>query len=404
MRRTSSWCRAITRSPWCGSRRGRRGQVIPSSPSRRTRPRHSTIRTSGSSTSRATASTVAAPRARWSSWRSLTTPGRPSWTTPLKSITATGTGTGRSSARRSSACGTRCPWVSPRKAAANIQYASIASSMVGDDNAALDPTRPWTIDANTGRFAGPPPPTGAGQFAATFAPLVPQLLPALDLAMTVDSVLPRTAGDFPCGALVNTQDICYEFFVSYTRGTTKASFRTLVGWPIWEGFAANTPIDAAATYEAQLGAFPVVADSASSARFGVPNGFSKFNAAVGASLTRYIRYSAMEGQMGRRLLGQISPGGSRWFTGADETVDHPTYSVRAGHIPGVDSIYAPLSHLDVDPTTPGVQNYSPDFADAGGNTIRTTMQCFPYVVAALSRQADIEVTWGPGWTIASGRH
>ena len=293
--------------------------------------------------------------------------------------------------------------VSPRKAAANIQYASIASSMVGDDNAALDPTRPWTIDANTGRFAGPPPPTGAGQFAATFAPLVPQLLPALDLAMTVDSVLPRTAGDFPCGALVNTQDICYEFFVSYTRGTTKASFRTLVGWPIWEGFAANTPIDAAATYEAQLGAFPVAADSASSARFGVPNGFSKFNAAVGASLTRYIRYSAMEGQMGRRLLGQISPGGSRWFTGADETVDHPTYSVRAGHIPGVDSIYAPLSHLDVDPTTPGVQNYSPAFADAGGNTIRTTMQCFPYVVAALSRQADIEVTWGPGGTIASVR-
>src|SRR5436309_1198078 len=293
--------------------------------------------------------------------------------------------------------------VSPRKAAANIQYASIAPSMVGDVNATLDPTRPWTIDANTGRFAGPPPPTGAGEFAATFAPLVPQLLPALDLAMTVDSVLPRTAGDFPCGALVNTQDICYEFFVSYTRGTTKASFRTLVGWPIWEGFAANTPIDAAATYEAQLGAFPVAADSASSARFGVPNGFSKFNAAVGASLTRYIRYSAMEGQMGRRLLGQISPGGSRWFTGADETVDHPTYSVRAGHIPGVDSIYAPLSHLDVDPTTPGVQNYSPDFADAGGNTIRTTMQCFPYVVAALSRQADIEVTWGPGGTIASVR-
>ena len=293
--------------------------------------------------------------------------------------------------------------VTPRKAATNIQYAAVVSGVFGDDTTTLDPTRAWTISATTGRFTGPPPPSGAGQLAATFAPLVPQLLPALDLTMTVDSVLPRTEGEALCGPLANTQDICYEFFVSYTRGATKSSFRTVVGWPIWEGFAANTAVDAGATFEGQLGAFPVSADSASAARFGVPNGFSKFNAAVGASLTRYIRYSAMEGQMGRRLFAQLSPGGSRWFTGADETVDHPAYSIRVGHIAGVDSIYGPISHIDVDPLTAGVQNYAPDFTDGGGNTTRTNMQCLPYVVAALGRQADIEVTWGAGGTITSVR-
>ena len=285
--------------------------------------------------------------------------------------------------------------VTPRKAAANLQYATLISGVFGDDTTTLNPTRTWTISATTGRFTGPPPPTGADALAATFAPLVPQLLPALSLTMTVDSVLPRF--DVDCTAGTNAQGICYEFFVTYTAGTTKSSFRTAVFWPIWTGFSEP------ASSSAGLGGFPVTADSASATRLGVPNGFSKFNASVNATLTEYIQFSAQENAGGRRLLGSVSPGGSRWFTGADETVDHPTYSIRVGHIPGVDSIWAPISHVDNDPTTTGVQNYHPPFSDGGGNAINTNMQCFPYVVSALSRQADIEVTWGAGGTIATVR-
>src|SRR5205809_21185 len=176
--------------------------------------------------------------------------------------------------------------VTPRKAAANIQYATLASGIFGDDNTALDPSRAWTIDANTGRFTGPPPPTGAAQLAATFAPLVPQLLPTLDLTMTVDSVLARTGGDNLCpGPLAKTQDLCAEFFVTYAQGATKTSFRTTVYWPILEA----SPFNEASPGEGQLGALPVAADPASAARFGVPNGFSKFNAAVGVTLLPSIR-------------------------------------------------------------------------------------------------------------------
>ena len=141
----------------------------------------------------------------------------------------------------------------------------------------------------------------------------------------------------------------------------------------------------------------------------MPAGSVTFNAALGATLNQYIRFSAHENQLGRRLgatatppsggvdvpgsLQNVSPGGSRWFDGANETVDDPTYSIRVGHLAGVDTIFAPLSHIDQDPVTPGVQQPA----------LSTCMQVFPYVVAELGRQADIELTWGPGGQVASVR-
>jgi len=57
----------------------------------------------------------------------------------------------------------------------------------------------------------------------------------------------------------------------------------------------------------------------------------------------------------------------------------------------VDTIFAPLSHIDQDPVTPGVQ----------APALSTCMQVFPYVTGAFGRNADIEVTWGAGGQIAS---
>jgi hypothetical protein len=128
-------------------------------------------------------------------------------------------------------------------------------------------------------------------------------------------------------------------------------------------------------------------------RYGIPNGFSSFSAAVGATLYQAIDNSNAEGHSSRRLLGGVSPGGSRWYSGADETVDHPTYSIRLGHLTGVDSIWAPIHHTDIDPNTAGNQTYSTS----------TAMQCFPYIAAPLGREADVQFTWGSGGTITSVR-
>jgi hypothetical protein len=101
------------------------------------------------------------------------------------------------------------------------------------------------------------------------------------------------------------------------------------------------------------------------------------------------------------LLANVSPGGSRWFEGADETLDHPAIGLRAGHVTGVDTIYHPLSHIDNNPYVAGVDNYAPPFADGAGQSVSTNMQCTNYVMSAMGRQADVEVTWGAGGTIAS---
>ena len=290
--------------------------------------------------------------------------------------------------------------VTPRGAVPNLSTAELSFGVFGDDNTELDPSPAYPIDAATGRFTGPPPPTGAASLAAAFAPLVPQLLPALNLTFQVDSVKPNS--DVACdgGAATNIQDLCFTFFVTFTRGATSASFQSNVFWPIWTGFGEPS------TNAVGLGAFPVVADSASSANLGLPAGFAQFNASVQATLSQSILTSAMENQAGRRLGGAVSAGGSRWFDGADETLDDPGIGRRVGHVAGADTIFAPLSHIDNRPDVAGTQTDDAAwaaFTNGGGNGISTNEQCFPYVVGALGRQADIEMTWGAGGTIASVR-
>jgi hypothetical protein len=284
--------------------------------------------------------------------------------------------------------------VTPRKGVQNQEQPDIAATVIqGDSGIVLTPGAAWTVDANTGRFPGPPPP--AGGLEVLFNPLVPQLLGPLASPLTVriDSVLPRTDQDFLCPES-NIQGICFEFFVSYIVGTDTSHVRQPVFWPIWDGFGEPTSADN------QLGGKLVRADSVTSARFGIPNGGASLNATLQVTLGQYINYSAEEGQGGRRLGGSISPGGSRWFSGANETVDHPAYSVRVGVLTGVDTIFSPISHVDPDPNTAGVQARTPAFS---AGAVATVMQCHAYAVSALGRQADIRVTWGAGGTIASVR-
>ncbi len=286
--------------------------------------------------------------------------------------------------------------VVPVRQAPNVTTAVLESGITGADGTELnpEPATPFAIDPASGRFNGPPPPTAAAALEGVFAPLVPVLLPSLSLTATIDSVQARSA---ECGPLGNAQGFCYEFFLTFDRSGTIQRFQTLAFWPI------NLPVaPEVAQSEAQLGSFPVAPDVTSAARYRIPDGAASFNAAVGATLTQNLRYSAHENQFGRRFgntppggtaVVNFSAGGSRWFDGANESVDDPTYSIRVGHLTGVDTIFAPISHIDQDPVTPGVQP-PPNSA---------CMQVFPYVVSPLSRQADIELTWGAGGQVASVR-
>jgi hypothetical protein len=300
--------------------------------------------------------------------------------------------------------------VTPVRPASNVEAASLSGTISGDDDVTLDPSAAWTIDPATGRFIGSPPPTDGVQPA--FAPLVPVLLPALSLTASIDTVKARSATDPLCAGQSNVIGSCYIFYLTFDRSGTKSSFVVPQPLPIWNSAAAGftDPVDLTAT----MGALPVLPDPNVASRFGIPAGTGSANAAIGFTSHQYIDWSSFEGQGARRgriglnaanpicavapftvtsCSAAVSPGGSRWFSGADETVAHPAVSIRVGHLDGVDSVWAPIHHVDQDPVTPDGQ-VPPN---------STPMQYFGYGAAGLSREADVQLTWGAGGAVASVR-
>ena len=145
------------------------------------------------------------------------------------------------------------------------------------------------------------------------------------------------AGDQPeCGGVENGLGACYIFYVTFDKDGVKTPFVTVSPWPVWSSFDDVTQL------EAQLGAQPVNIDPTAAAKYGIP-GTVTGNAAVGIIERQYIQFSSMEGQAARRNVignnanvpglcvgattscttGSVSPGGSRWFQGANETRQPP---------------------------------------------------------------------------------
>ena len=279
--------------------------------------------------------------------------------------------------------------VTPVAPASNVTAATLVSGLFGDDGVPLDPTQKLTLDPATGRFIGLPPPTDGVE--GTFAPLVPVLLPAVSLIASIDSVKARVQDDPECAGQANALNACYIFYVTFDRDGAKTRFTVAQASPVWDAFGEPTQLSA------QLGALPVLPDPATASRFGIPEGAGASNAAVATTSRQYIEFSSFEGQAARRnLIGNgagVSPGGSRWFSGPDETVDHPGAGIRVGHLPGVDTVWAPIHHTDTDPATAAVQ----EGANSG------TIQFFGYGSAGLSREADVQLTWGENGAVESVR-
>ncbi len=309
--------------------------------------------------------------------------------------------------------------ITPAATAANVDLAPAAEfSIIGDDDNPI-PTgaapASFTIDPSTGRFPGLPPSNVhiEGAIAQTVLALATPLS-GTGITATIDSVKTRATGEsYPddgiaassCLGLENTQGLCHEYFVTYVGPVGTVQTRTIVRVPIHSVF--GEPVEVTT----RINPGPVGLDPETANEFGLPAGVQSPPAAgLEVTVSRHGENSAGENFFGRRTGGaaagaavpllNTSPGGSRWFEGDNETLDDPAYSIRVGHLTGVDSIFAPLSHIDQDPVTP---NPDPVAGVVQAPPSSVCMQMYNYVASTYGRQADIELVWGAGGALASVR-
>jgi hypothetical protein len=256
-----------------------------------------------------------------------------------------------------------------------VTLASFTASLVGGTQELNPAAAPPAINSQTGIFAGPMPPTNA--LEATFVPLVERLLPAFKLSMTIDSVLPfgDTGTNCPNGS--NWLATCWWTYVTWEKDGVKTPSVVKGFTPTW---ISGEGVDVS---HFGLGSASVKPDPEAAAQFGIPTERVSFDATVVGTFIESIRYSSHENQSNRRsgsggVPSRLTAGGSRWFAGANESTPDPTRWIRVGHIDGVDSIFAPISHTPI---------------DAAGTTLPTTAQCFPYALAFLGRAADVQFRW-----------
>jgi hypothetical protein len=291
----------------------------------------------------------------------------------------------------------------PRKDPSNITFASFKSSVTGGGQP-LDLEAPLpTIDANTGVFSGPMPP--ANGLATSFQPLAERLMPAFKLTATVDSILPYTEDTHPLGGCPkgsNGLGACWRMFMTFDRDGTKSSSIAEGFTPVWDAF--GDPLHSLFA----MGAGVIPPDPGAAQQFNLTSAFPGFSGNVDGTFTETILYSQMEGQTNRRAIVEntIYPGfgtgsrhvagGSRWYSGANETVADPARLIRVGHLDGVDSVWAPIHHT---PTVAGdgVSPTAATTAYAGSGQ----MQCFSYFFSQMGRAADVRLTWGANGAVTA---
>jgi hypothetical protein len=270
--------------------------------------------------------------------------------------------------------------VVPQAASPTLQLAQFSSSLTGVTDVPLNPNAPLpSISSNNGTFSGPMPPTNS--IVGTFAPLVERLLPKLSLRATVDSVKPGPNTGVSCSNDVSALGTCWNMYITFNRDGVKSSFVQAGYTPVWTSFGAQ---DAVGVTEYLLGSAAFHPDPTSAAQFGIPDQNVSFNASVAAHFAQSIGYSSHEGQANRRQSGgvptNIIAGGSRWFSGDNETVPDPTVFTNVGHLEGVDTVLGIISNT----TT------------STGATPSSGIPCFAYALAFLGRAADVEVRWEGG--------
>src|SRR6266550_3715276 len=243
--------------------------------------------------------------------------------------------------------------------------------LVGADNGLLNPSAPLpTIDAATGEFSGPMPPTNAIQVG--LAAFLPQLLGNGSLTVRIDSIFPGYP-DFPFNPGHEAPTI---YYMTGQGAGAPVEFTVPLGEPQTTGnFTGSAPFQATAI------------DSAKSARFGGNQTFSLYGQVTLTSSGPYR--TTMFGRADvNSSPANSSFNGARWWAGApnENTPDpnggacHPSdvgclapVPLRtAGQIAGVD-IFEPRSY----------------------NTLNNNgFRKLEAMTATVHRAADFKVYWG----------
>jgi len=272
--------------------------------------------------------------------------------------------------------------ITPRRPGGQEATGQIVSNvMLGGDGSTLDPTAPVpAIDAATGRFAGPMPPTDG--MVLSFPAFVSQLIEGGEFTLTLDSVstgFPPGADVFPSGF----QPTRYYFTAVGPAGATEFDF-----------ILPNDYHDGVSTAAAPFPFAPL--DNGQANRYGGDSSYALFArvdlATPGAWLSSGVGRGNANG-----VVGVYN--GPRWWAGAtNETTDDPNggYCPAAtgtcgtttpvpdigrtsGLIAGV-QIFHPVSYLSI-PSSPG--------------------RLLELIFATVTRAADFAVYWGAAGVVDS---
>jgi hypothetical protein len=265
----------------------------------------------------------------------------------------------------------------PVKPASNAVVSStVTPGFFGRDVALTDSTLP-TIDPATGKFSGPFPPAN-GQTLGFLG----------DLATNLFSEGGQVAATLIGVGLGDARDAVPALYTFETRGvpgTDTVSLTIDPGTGFGEVSGATTPFAATLANEAlaaKYGASPGPVPIAGQITMTDPN----YQQTVA-----WGRGCAGEGGVGLGLgdASNCSYNGERWFAGDNETMDNPNFGSatdgsgvppgtnlnNAGELPGVATIYAPHSYLNI---------------EAGWRAMEASL-------GGAARAGDFKVYWGnPG--------
>lgn len=269
--------------------------------------------------------------------------------------------------------------VTPRKASGQQTAGSITPPQVLSSTGQVVPTHAVpSIDAATGEFSGPMPPTDA--LDLSLAAFVPEVLSSGALTLKVDSVTP---GNGDPDALGTGAPVVFHITVQGAGAPQAFSI------PI-----APDAFDVDVSGNVNFAATPIT--QSQSTRYGGDSSYSLYGSA--AITVAGTWHSSGPGRGDANAAPANSPfNGPRWFSGANENTPNPngsncapsvgacvpgnmTGKITAGVLPGVDVLW-------------NIQSY---------NTVRSLpMRDIEGVTSTVMRAADFSVYWGGSGVIDS---
>ncbi len=261
----------------------------------------------------------------------------------------------------------------PRAAATSLADAQFAVGLFGRGNTPLTGQAP-SIDPVTGEFSGPAAPTGL--MTGEFLPFAAQLLPAGTKEIRIDSVVP---GYYPNGVIAT-------FYVTADGQHTSVQFSNgNVSGGHTDPETHDLPVVSVASD-------PTIRQQLIAKGVDAPASAGSLTAQLASERPHW---GSVDSDWAFKQPGfwdpydppTTLPGGSRWFTGANEATKDPTAGYAAGFIQGY-TIFKPEPYQTVAPAPTGATALTA-FRGQSGDIMRR----FYGTTFGAHRAADMKFYW-----------